>query len=51
MSDERKEYVVNIGGIDHTMLLDADEAKARDAKPVEAKQRTAQNKARAADTK
>lgn len=43
-----KEYVVNIGGIDHTMLLDEDEAKRRGASLVEAKARTPQNKAAAA---
>lgn len=26
MPDERCEYVVNIGGIDHTMLMTADDA-------------------------
>jgi len=46
-----KEYVVTIGGIEHTMLLDEDEAKARDAKPVQSKSSTPANKSRATSTR
>lgn len=49
MSDNRTEYVVNIGGIDHTMLMTADDAVrygeaatlAKAAKPVADKARKA----------
>ena len=43
------EYVVNIGGIDHTVLLTDEDAKAQGLKPVEAKAAPApKNKAREA---
>jgi hypothetical protein len=51
------EYTVNIGGIDHTMLLDADDAKRLGATPVkatpapEAKAAAPANKSRATDAK
>lgn len=47
-----KEYTVIIGGLDHTMLLDDDEAKRRGAKPVQTKQAPAPaNKARTVQNK
>lgn len=45
-----KEYVVTIGGIDHTVLLDEDEAKARQAKPV-SKDASPANKSRTAQVR
>jgi len=46
--DNRKEYVVTVGGVDHTMLLTEDDAKrfGSDAKAAGAqnKQATAKNK-------
>lgn len=56
---ERKEYVVTVGGIPHTLLLDEADAKRygvaqepKKAKEPEAKQAPApKNKARSADTK
>ena len=32
-----KEYTVNIGGLDHTLLLSEEDAKRLDAKPVQTK--------------
>jgi len=46
-----KEYVVTINGTEHTMRLDEDEAKARDAKPVQGKASTPANKSRATSTR
>lgn len=48
---DRKPYVVNIGGIPHTMLLDEHDAKRYGDAAVEVKARTPQNKARTADNK
>lgn len=44
MAEDRKEYTVTIGGVEHTMLLDAHDAKRYGA--VEGKQRTPENKGR-----
>ena len=46
-----QEYVVVLGGIEHTFLLTEGDAKNRDAKPVQSKQRVPRNKAREVDSK
>lgn len=46
-----KEYTVIIGGLEHTLLLDEDEAKARGAQPVQAKAKAVQDKTRSTSTK
>lgn len=46
-----KEYTVVIGGIEHTMLLTEEDAKRRDAKPVETKQAKSANKSRTPENK
>lgn len=51
MADERKEYLVDIGGLEHTVLLDAADAerygdKARLVKASEAKAADPKNKSR-----
>lgn len=47
-----KEYTVNIGGLEHTMLLSDEDAKRMDAQPVGTKAAAApSNKSRSADTK
>lgn len=47
VADTRKEYVVEIGGVKHTMLLDPDDAERRyGGRAVEVKSRTTQNKVR-----
>ena len=46
-----QEYVVELGGVEHTFLLTEEEAKVRDAKPVQSKARAPRNKAREADNK
>ncbi len=43
MADDRKEYTVVIGGVEHTMLLDDHDAKRYG---VEGKQREPDNKGR-----
>lgn len=50
MSD-LKEYTVDIGGVEHTMLLDEADAKRRGATPVQQKSRTPQNKAATPENK
>lgn len=49
--DPRREYVVTIGGVDHTLLLDEAAAKRLGGTPVQAKQRTPANKAGSAESK
>lgn len=49
MADNRKEYTVTIGGVEHTLLLSAEDAEryGEDAKQADQpanKSRTAQNK-------
>lgn len=50
MADKRKEYVVDINGVEHQMLLEPEDAKtlygenAKEAKAPANKQATAQNK-------
>ena len=51
MSDSRKEYTVDVGGIEHTMLLDEADAKRLDGKAVETKTRTPQHKAATPESK
>lgn len=57
MADSRKEYAVVIGGVPHTLLLDADGAErygvsGQKAEAPEVKQAPApKNKARSADNK
>ena len=58
MADDRKEYVVSIGGIPHTLLLDEATAKSYGASVVEGKKEPEakqspepKNKARSADNK
>lgn len=57
MADSRKEYAVVIGGVPHTLLLDADGAErygvsGQKAEETGAKQAPApKNKARSADNK
>ena len=47
-----KEYIIDIAGLPHTVLLDDAEAKRLNAKPVETKQATAPaNKARTPQNK
>lgn len=46
MADGRKEYVVDIGGLEHTMLLDPEDARRYGDKAVEVKERKPANKAR-----
>jgi len=46
-----KEYTVTIGGIEHTLLLDDEDAEARGAKPVQHKASVPANKSRSTDTK
>ena len=46
-----KEYVVKIGGLDHTFLLDEAEAKRLDATPVETNAKAPANKAAPKSTK
>jgi hypothetical protein len=43
---ELKEYVVTIGGIEHTVQLSAEDAKRYGDQAVEAKGGTAENKSR-----
>lgn len=45
------EYTVTINGLEHTLLLDEDDAKARGLKPAETKASTPANKSRATVTK
>lgn len=49
--DPRREYVVTIGGVDHTLLLDDAAAKRLGGAPVQVKQRTPANKAGSAESK
>lgn len=49
--EDLREYVVELGGIEHTFLLTEADARARDAKPVQSKQRVPRNKAREVDSK
>lgn len=60
MADDRKEYVVHIGGVPHTLLLTEATAKSYGDAAVEAKQKkepeakeapAPKNKARSADSK
>lgn len=51
MSDSRKEYDVNIGGVSHTMLLDEADAIRYGATLVAEKSRAPENKSRAVDNK
>lgn len=46
-----KEYVVVIGGIEHTMLLDEETATRLGVKPVESKQAKPANKSRTPENK
>ena len=46
MADERKLYTVDIGGVPHSMLLDADDAKRYGDRAVEVKAAEPKNKAR-----
>lgn len=46
MTDRRKEYTVEIGGVKHTMLLAPEDVERYGGKAVEVKSRTPQNKAR-----
>jgi len=52
MADNRKPYTVTISGIEHTLLLDAEDAARYGEDAVEVKQASAPaNKARTAETK
>ena len=49
--DNRSEYTVTVGGVEHTMLLTAEDAKRYGETAVPAKARAAANKARETKTK
>ncbi len=49
--DENKEYTVEVGGMEHTFLLNDDDAKRYDAKRVAAKAATPANKSRTPENK
>jgi len=47
MAQDRREYTVTVGGVEHTVLLDSEDAKRFGARAVEAKRADAPaNKAR-----
>lgn len=48
---ETKEYVIEIGGLEHTVLLSEDDAKARGLTEPAAKAKAPANKARTAANK
>lgn len=51
MADNRKPYTVTISGIEHTLLLNAEDAERYGEDAVEIKQAQPANKARTADNK
>lgn len=51
MADNRKPYTVTISGIEHTLLLDAEDAARYGEDAVEVKQARPANKAATADNK
>lgn len=51
MADNRKEYTVTIGGVEHTLLLSSEDAKRYGDDAVETKQAEPANKSRTAQNK